>query len=130
MSVELNHTIVHARDKAASAAFLAGILDLPVEDQWGPFLPIVLSNGITLDYVDDPAAEIQPQHYAFLMSDAEFDAAFARVREADITYWADPHHHKPGEINHEYGGRGVFFEDPTGHNMELMTVPYSRTYPR
>ena len=124
MNVELNHTIVHARDKAVSAAFLAGILGLPLRDPWGPFLPVVLTNGVTLDYVDVGQNEIQPQHYAFLTSDEHFDASLARVREAGLAYYADPFHQQPNEINHDYGGRGLYFNDPDGHNMELMTVPY------
>ncbi|GGV19986.1 hypothetical protein GCM10010182_47230 [Actinomadura cremea] len=123
MSIELNHTIVHARDASASAAFLAGILGMPVEDRWGPFQPLTLANGITLDYLDAPA-QIQPQHYAFLVNDAEFDAAFARIRAAGLTYYAGPRHDRPNEINHNYGGRGVYFDDPDGHSMEIMTAPY------
>ncbi|MGH8921900.1 MAG: VOC family protein, partial [Actinomycetes bacterium] len=83
MSVELNHTLVRARDKAKSATFLAGILDLPVGEQWGPFVPIQVSNGVTLDYAD--AEDIQSQHYAFLLSEDEFDAAFTRIQESALT---------------------------------------------
>jgi catechol 2,3-dioxygenase-like lactoylglutathione lyase family enzyme len=122
MSVELNHTIVWARDKARSAAFLASILNLPVGEQWGPFVPVQISNGITLDYAD--AEDIQPQHYAFLLNEDEFDAAFTRIQESGLTYYADPYHRHSGEVNHNYGGRGVNFNDPDGHNMELMTAPY------
>ncbi len=122
MSVELNHTIVFARDKVKSAAFLAGILGLPVGQQWGPFVPVQVSNGVTLDYAD--AEDIQSQHYAFLLNEDEFDAAFIRIQEADVTYYADPFHRHSGEINHNFGGRGVYFNDPEGHNMELMTTPY------
>ncbi|MGH3975752.1 MAG: VOC family protein [Pseudonocardiaceae bacterium] len=122
MSVELNHTIVWARDKAKSAAFLAGILGLPVGEQWGPFVPVQVSNGVTLDYAD--AEDIQSQHYAFLLNEDEFDAAFTRIQEASLTYYADPFQRRSGEINHNYGGRGVYFNDPDGHIMELMTTPY------
>jgi catechol 2,3-dioxygenase-like lactoylglutathione lyase family enzyme len=122
MAVELNHTIVWARDKAAGARFLGGILDLPVGEQWGPFVPINLANGVTLDYHD--ADEVHPQHYAFLLTEAEFDAAFARIEEAGVAYWADPGHRQPGEINTHFGGRGLYFADPDGHNMEIMTTPY------
>ncbi|GAA0913613.1 VOC family protein [Nonomuraea longicatena] len=127
MRVELNHTIVHARDKAASAEFLADILDLPVGEQWGPFVPVVLSNGVTLDFADAGDSPIQSAHYAFLIDDAAFDAAFARIQNAGIAYYADPFHDKPNEINRLYGGRGVYFDDPNGHNLELMTVPYGET---
>jgi catechol 2,3-dioxygenase-like lactoylglutathione lyase family enzyme len=125
MSVELNHTIIWAHDKAKSAAFLAGILDLPVGPQWGPFVPVQVGNGVTLDYAD--AENIQSQHYAFLLDEDEFDAAFTRIQESGLTYYADPFHRHPGEINHNYGGRGVYFNDPDGHNMELMTTPYDTT---
>lgn len=122
MSVELNHIIIPAKDKRASATFLAGILNLPVGDQWGPFIPVSLSNGVTLDYAD--ASEFGVYHCAFLVSEEEFDAGFAQIRDADVPFFADPSHKMPGEINHLYGGRGVYFEDPDGHNMELITRPY------
>ncbi len=127
MSIELNHTIIWGRDKAAAAAFLSHILDVKVGDQWGPFLPMQLSNDVTLDFADTDAPEVQPQHYAFLLDDDEFDAAFGRLVAAGITYWGDPFHQRAGEINHDYGGRGVYFDDPDGHNMELMTVAYGST---
>jgi catechol 2,3-dioxygenase-like lactoylglutathione lyase family enzyme len=122
MPIELDHIIIPARDKHASAAFLAGILGLPVGQQWGPFIPVRVANRVTLDYAD--AGAFHSHHFAFLVSDEEFDAAFGRIRESGISYWADPGHTKPGEINHLYGGRGVYFEDPNGHNMELITQPY------
>ncbi|MCQ4079526.1 VOC family protein [Streptomyces sp. RB6PN25] len=119
MSVELNHTIVRAHDKKASAEFLAGILGLPVGPPTGPFVPVELGNGVTLDYAESD--EIVPQHYAFLVGEEEFDAAFTRIRDAGIEYYADPGHHERGEINHRWGGRGVYFDDVNGHNMELLT---------
>lgn len=86
----MNHTIVHARDNRESAEFLARILGLEVGDAWGPFIPVATANGVTLDFTSIPAGSITVQHYAFLISAAEFDAAFARVQEAGITYYADP----------------------------------------
>ncbi|MEU3512585.1 VOC family protein [Streptomyces longwoodensis] len=124
MSVELNHTIVHAEDHHESARFLAHILGLEVGAEWGPFVPVATSNGVTLDFASVPAGSIVAQHYAFLVSDDEFDAAFERIREAGITYFADPHGRRPGEINHHHGGRGVYFLDPAGHGMEIITRPY------
>jgi catechol 2,3-dioxygenase-like lactoylglutathione lyase family enzyme len=121
MSIELNHTVVWARDKAASAEFLASILGLPVGPPTDPFLPVRLSNGVTLDYANAGPDDIRAQHYAFLVGDEEFDAAFARINSTGVDYYADPHHHQPGEINHWHGGRGVYFADPDGHNMELLT---------
>ncbi|MDX3428266.1 MULTISPECIES: VOC family protein [unclassified Streptomyces] len=124
MSVELNHTIVHSRDNRESAEFLADILGLTVGTEWGPFIPVVLANGVTLDFATVPAGSITVQHYAFLISEAEFDTAFGRIQELSIPYWADPHRKHPGEINHNDGGRGVYFPDPSGHGMELITRPY------
>jgi catechol 2,3-dioxygenase-like lactoylglutathione lyase family enzyme len=122
MSVELNHTIVQSRDRRASAAFLAGVLGLRVGGEWGPFVPVEVSNGVTLDFMD--ADDIRPQHYAFLVGEDEFEAAYQRIKDAGVDYWADPHHQQPGRINHLYGGRGVYFEDPDGHNLEIITQPY------
>ncbi|MFD6276430.1 VOC family protein [Streptomyces sp. NPDC060209] len=124
MSVELNHTIVHSRDNRESADFLAHILDLTVGTEWGPFIPVVLANGVTLDFATVPAESITVQHYAFLISEAEFDTAFGRIEEQGIAYYADPHRKHPGEINHNDGGRGVYFPDPSGHGLELITRPY------
>lgn len=125
MSVELNHIIIPARDKAASAAFIARIFDVPAGEQWGPFVPVSLSNGVTLDYMD--AGEFHSHHCAFLVSEDAFDAAFRRIRDAGVTFYADPGHQQPGEINHHYGGRGCYFDDPDGHNMEILTQPYGET---
>ena len=121
MAIELNHTIVSARDKEASAEFLAHVLGLPVGAPTGPFVPLVLGNGVTLDFAD--ADEVHAQHYAFAVSEAEFDAAFGRIKDAKLDYWADPFHQHGGEINTRNGGRGVYFADPDGHNLELLTRP-------
>ncbi|GCB46416.1 VOC family protein [Streptomyces sp. NL15-2K] len=123
MTVQLNHTIVAAHDKHASARFLADILGLEVSPQYGPFIPVEIPNGVTLDYLDSPG-DITPQHYAFLVSEDDFDTIFARIREAGLTYWADPYHRRPGEINRNDGGRGAYFDDPNGHNLEILTRPY------
>lgn len=119
MSVELNHTIVWSRDKAASAALLAGILGVAVSPPDGPFIPVRLANHVTLDFGE--SAQVRAQHLAFLVSEGEFDAAFARLSAAGLPYWADPMHERPGEVNDWLGGRGVYFEDANGHNFELMT---------
>ncbi|MDX3245753.1 MULTISPECIES: VOC family protein [unclassified Streptomyces] len=125
MSVELNHTIVHSRDNRESAEFLAHILGLEVGAEWGPFVPVETSNKVTLDFATIPAQSIVMQHYAFLVSDEEFDAAFDRIKQGGIPYFADPHGRQPGEINHNHGGRGVYFMDPSGHGMEIITTPYA-----
>jgi catechol 2,3-dioxygenase-like lactoylglutathione lyase family enzyme len=119
VTVELNHIIIPAHDKVASARFLADILGLTPGEPFGPFVPVTVGNGVTLDFAD--RAEFHSQHCAFLVGDAEYDAAFARVRERGITYYADPGHTRPGEINSYNGGRGFYFDDPSGHNWELLT---------
>ncbi|MGC0419827.1 VOC family protein [Embleya sp. AB8] len=124
MSVELNHTIIHARNSRESAEFLAHILGLTVGDQWGHFIPVATANGVTLDYMTSTAETITVQHYAFLISEEEFDAAFERLQKTGVEYYADPSMSSPGQINHHYGGRGVYFLDPTGHAMEMITQPY------
>ncbi|MFB8023765.1 VOC family protein [Streptomyces rubiginosohelvolus] len=124
MSVELNHTIVHCKDNRESAEFFADLLDLTVGEEWGPFIPVVLANSVTLDFATIPAASITPQHYAFLISEAEFDSAFAKIQALGIEFYADPHRKHPGEINRNDGGRGVYLPDPGGHWLELITRPY------
>lgn len=119
MTVQLDHTIVWARDKRRSADFLAGILGLAVGTPQEPFLPVRLGNGVTLDFAD--SADPRPQHYAFLVDDQVFDAALSKIEELGVTYYADPLHHRPHEINHWRGGRGLYFADPDGHNLELLT---------
>ncbi|SFW82710.1 VOC family protein [Amycolatopsis australiensis] len=119
MSVELNHTIVWATDREKSAEFLAGILGLRTGPVTGPFVPIELANGVTLDYLR--VDRVTAQHYAFLVGEADFDAAMARIEQAGIAYWADPFHERAGEVDVVGGGRRVYFADPDGHNMELLT---------
>lgn len=120
---ELNHTIVWCSDKQRSAGFLTDMLGLPPARSFFHFLVVELSNGVSLDYFQKEG-EIALQHYAFLVSDAEFDAAFAKLQDRGLTYWADPARTKPGEINHHFGGRGVYFFDPDEHLLELITKPY------
>jgi catechol 2,3-dioxygenase-like lactoylglutathione lyase family enzyme len=121
MAVQLNHTIVHARDKRESATFLSGILGLPEPTPYGPFLVVEAANGVSLDFIEEPG---EPQHYAFLVTEEEFDAIFDRITERGLTYWADPARRRPGEINTNDGGRGLYWEDPSGHFLEIITRPY------
>ncbi len=118
----LNHLIIPAKDKHASARFLADILGVEPEAPWGHFVPVRTSNDVTLDFVD--SKDVRTQHYAFLVDDAEFDAGFAKVKALGIPYYARPDKSGPGEINRLWGGRGVYFEDPNGHLLELITKPY------
>lgn len=126
MPAELDHVIVHATDPRASASFLAELLGVPVLPDWGPFVRVQTGNGVTLDYVrhDGP---VTAQHYAFLVDESTFDRGHQRLVDGQVPIWADPFHRQPGEINHHYGGRGVYFDDPDGHLMELMTVRYGAT---
>jgi catechol 2,3-dioxygenase-like lactoylglutathione lyase family enzyme len=124
MAVQLNHTIIWCRDKARSARFLTEILGLPEPAAFFHFLVVPLENGIALDFAETEKPEISPQHYAFLISEAEFDGVFARVKARGLTYWADPARHRRNEINRNDGGRGFYFEDPDGHSLEVLTRPY------
>jgi catechol 2,3-dioxygenase-like lactoylglutathione lyase family enzyme len=123
MTVQLNHTIVFSHDKSASATFLADMLGLDQPSSYGPFMVVEVGHGTSLDFMDTGDA-IPWQHYAFLVGEDEFDEIFGRIRDRALPYWADPHHSEPGKINHHDGGRGVYFEDPDGHNLEIITRPY------
>lgn len=126
MSPSLNHTIVWCRDKERSAAYLTEILGLGSPAVFGPFRVVEMANGVSLDYHDlpEPGDAIAAQHYAFLVSEEEFDAAFGRIRRSGQDFWADPGLNRKGEINRNDGGRGVYFRDPDGHLLELITRPY------
>ena len=123
MPVQLNHTIVHARDRERTAAFLVELLGLPEPSEFGPFLVVRTANDVSLDVMAD-SGHFQPQHYAFLVGEDEFDEIFGRIQARGLDYWADPGHRRPGEINHNDGGRGVYWSDPDGHNLEIITRPY------
>jgi len=123
MAVELNHTIVSARDDEGAARFMAEVLGLPSPYRFGPFWVVEAANGVSLDFMHVDG-EVATQHYAFLLTEDEFDTVFGRVRDRDLTYWADPGRRRAGEINRNDGGRGVYFEDPEGHLLEIITRPY------
>lgn len=123
MTVQLNHTIVWCSDKQRSASFLSTMFGLPEPEPFARFLVVRTGNGVSLDFAVKEG-KVSPQHYAFLVSETEFDAVMDRIEERDLPYWADPGRTKPGEINHRYGGRGVYFPDPDGHLLEAMTTPY------
>lgn len=123
MAVKLNHTIVHARDQRASAAFFADVLGLPAPVPFGPFIGVEVANEVTLDFLETDSA-FQVEHYAFLISEREFDEIFARIQSRNLPFWADPARQHRGEINTRDGGRGVYFEDPNGHLLEILTRPY------
>jgi catechol 2,3-dioxygenase-like lactoylglutathione lyase family enzyme len=125
MAVTLNHHIVHARDPEASARFLTEILGLPEPTRFGPFIVVNTANGASLDFMGtDDERYLVPNHYAFLVSEDEFDEIFGRIQERGLDYFADPQGQQPGEIYHHFGGRGVYWADPDGHWLEILTVPY------
>jgi catechol 2,3-dioxygenase-like lactoylglutathione lyase family enzyme len=123
MTVKLNHTIVHARDKRASANFYSEVFGFPAPQPFGPFLGVQTPNEVTLDFLDTDE-DVDIQHFAFLVSETEFDAIFARVKAKGLDWWADPARTRKGEINRNDGGRGVYFLDPAGHVLEIITKPY------
>jgi extradiol dioxygenase family protein len=117
MPVQLNHMIIPSVDKKEAASFLAEILGLPEPKEFGPFMCLETANGVGLDY--DTRDPIVPTHYAFHVTEDEFDEIYQRVLDRGITYWADPMHQHEGKLNKN--GRGFYFLDPSGHNMEVLT---------
>jgi len=124
MTIKLNHTIVHSLDQRAAADFYAALFGLPAPKPFGPFLDVEVANEVTLAFLNADGMEIQMQHYAFLVSEKEFDQIFGRIRSRGLKYWADPGRTQEAEINHHFGGRGVYFRDPSGHLLEIITRPY------
>lgn len=120
---QLNHTIVAASDPEESARFLSQMLGLDAPSTFGPFLVVEAGNGVSLDFMQTDG-EVSLQHYAFLVTESEFDSIFGRILGRELPYWADPHMSRPGEINRHDGGRGVYFPDPSGHLLEILTRPY------
>lgn len=123
MPVAFNHTIVHAHNREESAAFFSEVMGLPAPAEFGPFLAIPLAHNASIDFIQNDG-DIPYQHYAFLVTEKEFDEIYGRIRERGLNHWADPHRHEPNTINHHDGGRGVYWCDPTGHFLEIITVPY------
>jgi extradiol dioxygenase family protein len=125
MTITFNHTIVAAKDKQESATFFTDLFGLPSPTPFGHFLAVPLEHQASLDYAEvSDDDEIHPQHYAFLVSEDDFDAIYGRIRSRGMEHWADPRGARPGEINHNDGGRGVYFQDPAGHYLEIITRPY------
>ena len=120
---ELNHTIVWSKDRDESAAFLTEVMGLDPPTTFGHFEVVEAANGVSLDFATTDR-EISSQHYAFLVSEDEFDQIFGRIQEREIPYWAHPSGQGQGEINTRDGGRGAYFSDPSGHILEILTRPY------
>ncbi|MFA6116738.1 MAG: VOC family protein [Sphingomonas sp.] len=120
MTAQLNHTIVWCRDNRASSAFLTNILRLPPAESVLHFMVVQLGNGVALDFMAKDG-DVAPQHYAFLVSDDDFDFGLDQIRKAGQPYWADPGRGRSGEIYERHGGRGFYFNDPDGHLLELLT---------
>ena len=127
MTVRFNHAIVAARDRHASAAFYAELFALPAPVTWGPFVSVELEDGVVLQFAEPGVPDIQMQHYAFLVDDQRFDAVYARLVQGAVPHWADPQGQRPDQINTHHGGRGVYFKDPAGHGLEVITRPYGST---
>ena len=125
MTISFNHTIVAARDKQQSAEFLAELFGLPSPKPVGRFMAVALEHGVNLDFADVPEGEeIRQQHYAFLVSEEDFDVIYGKIQSRGLQHWADPRKTRPAEINRNHGGRGVYFPDPSGHALEILTRPY------
>jgi catechol 2,3-dioxygenase-like lactoylglutathione lyase family enzyme len=122
MAITLDHTIVPARDKAAAARLFAQLFGLSCEDRDGFFAPVKVNDALTFLFSDEDST-FESHHYAFHVSDAEFDAIFRRVQEAGLVYGSAPWSAEDGRLNDWGGGRGVYFKTPDGHLIELMTVP-------
>jgi catechol 2,3-dioxygenase-like lactoylglutathione lyase family enzyme len=117
--ISLNHTIVPARDKEASAKFFADIFGLKYEGGTGHFAPVKVNDSLTMDF--DNRDGFESHHYAFMVSDDEFDQILNRVKSAGLPYGSGPQAKQDMEINHRRGGRGFYFPDPSGHSLEVMT---------
>ncbi|MFJ9615156.1 VOC family protein [Streptomyces noursei] len=124
MTVTFNHTIIVSKDRDESARFFRELFERPQAPSWGPFVNVQLDEGVLLQFAEPPVTEIQAQHYAFLVDDDLFDRAYARIQAQGIEHWADPQMRQPGRTNTEHGGRGVYFRDPSGHYIEMITRPY------
>ncbi len=123
MTARFNHTIIASTNPAEMAAFYRDLLEADELASWGPFVNVGIAEGVMLQFATPPV-EFPPQHYAYLLDDDHFDRAYARITSLGREHWADPQRTRPGEINNEHGGRGVYLLDPSGHYLELITRPY------
>lgn len=122
MAILLDHTIVPARDKAAAAEFFADVFGLAVKPGGGHFVQVRVNDSLTMDFADEPEP-IRSEHYAFHVSEEEFEAIFTRVKARGLAYGSGPHDRTDGRLYTRRGGQGFYFDDPNGHILEVMTVP-------
>lgn len=123
MKVEFNHTLIHSKNKAESANFVSELLGLPPPIPFHIFLVVQLTNGASLDFIETDKA-FAPQHYAFLVGEQEFDHIYTKIWDRDFPFWADPAKKISKKFNTHFGGRGLYFEEPSGNFLEIITRPY------
>lgn len=123
MTARFNHTIIASTDPAEMAEFYRDLLEADEAPSWGPFVNLQIADGVLLQFAAPPM-DFPPQHYAYLLEDAHFDRTYSQINDRGLEHWADPQRARPGEINNEHGGRGVYLLDPSGHYLELITRPY------
>jgi catechol 2,3-dioxygenase-like lactoylglutathione lyase family enzyme len=123
MTVQFNHTILWVKDPAESAQFLADMLGRPAPTRFGPFHVVDMDNDVSIDFhvTSEP---VHPEHYAFLVDEGTFDEVLGRIRERQLPFWGEPDKSLPGEWNTNDGGRGLYWEEPSGHFLEIITRPY------
>ncbi|HSD37219.1 MAG TPA: VOC family protein [Rhodocyclaceae bacterium] len=128
MPIELDHTIVPSRNKLASAKLLAGLLDVPwAETALGPFSPVFVNEGLTLDFIETDE-DFPVYHFCFRVSEADFDAILGRIRAAGISYRSTVRGPEDRQVNTDYGGRMIYWNEPDGHQWEILTVSYARQH--
>ena len=123
MTARFNHTIIASTDPAEMAEFYRDLLEADEAPSWGPFVNLQIADGVLLQFAAPPM-DFPPQHDAYLLEDAHFDRTYSQINDRGLEHWADPQRARPGEINNEHGGRGVYLLDPSGHYLELITRPY------
>lgn len=123
MTAHFNHTIIASSDPGEMAQFYRELLEADETRSWGPFVNVQIGGGVLLQFATPPI-DFPPQHYAYLLDDDHFDRAYVQIAASGRDHWADPQRSRPGEINHEHGGRGVYLLDPSRHYLELITRPY------
>ena len=129
MTIELDHSIVPSRDKVAAVRLLGGLLGVPwAASGMGPFAPLYVNEGLTLDFIDTDEA-FPVYHFCFRVSEAEFDAILARLRAAGIAYRSSVRGPQDGQVSTQFGGRGLYWNEPDGHQWEMLTVSYARQTP-